>query len=52
MLYVKEANDKDIEKEWLFVKEMPEDENGLTNECYDIKREGVQNWIKLLFGEK
>ena len=29
MLYVKEANDKDIEKEWLFVKGMPEDENGL-----------------------
>ena len=38
MLYVKEANDKDIEKEWMFVKEMPEDENGLTNEWPDISR--------------
>ena len=32
MLYVKKANVKDIEKEWAFVRDMPEDENGLTNE--------------------
>ena len=31
MLYVKKANLEDIEKEWAFVRDMPEDENGLTN---------------------
>lgn len=31
MIYLKEANVQDAEKEWLFVQAMPEDENGLTN---------------------
>ena len=31
MIYLKKANPEDLEKEWLFVREMPEDENGLTN---------------------
>ena len=31
MLYIKEANIEDAEKEWLFVAAMPADENGLTN---------------------
>ena len=26
MIYIKEANIEDTEKEWLFVKDMPEDE--------------------------
>ena len=38
MLYVKEANIDDIEKEWQFVKEMPEDENGLTNSWHGVSR--------------
>jgi len=32
MIYLKAANVEDTEKEWLFVKEMPIDENGLTKE--------------------
>ena len=31
MLYLKAANVQDIEKEYLFVRDMPVDENGLTN---------------------
>ena len=38
MLYIKAANYADIEKEWLFVKEMPTDENGLTNEWSGCSR--------------
>lgn len=43
MIYVKEANIEDIEKEWLFVKDMPEDENGLTNEWSGISRTDFEN---------
>lgn len=39
MLYLKEINYEDIEKEYLFVKDMPVDENGLTNEWHGISRE-------------
>jgi len=39
MLYLKPANYEDIEKEYLFVKDMPIDENGLTNEWHGISRE-------------
>lgn len=43
MIHIKEANFEDIEKEWLFVKDMPEDENGLTNEWSGISREDFEN---------
>ena len=36
------ANFDDLEKEWLFVKEMPEDENGLTNQWAGISREDFE----------
>ena len=39
MLYLKEANPEDIEKEWLFIKDMPEDENGMTNPWHGISRQ-------------
>lgn len=39
MLYLKEANYDDIEKEYLFVRDMPVDENGLTNEWHGVSRE-------------
>ena len=39
MLYLKQANYEDIEKEYLFVKDMPVDENGLTNQWHGISRE-------------
>lgn len=37
MLKLKEANFDDIEKEWQFVRDMPEDENGLTNDWFGKK---------------
>lgn len=39
MLYIKEANFEDIEKEYLFVRNIPVNENGLTNEWHGILRE-------------
>ncbi len=39
MLYLKEVNYEDIEKEYAFVRDMPMDENGLTNEWHGICRE-------------
>jgi len=39
MLYLKPANPEDWEKEWAFVREMPADENGLTNQWAGISRE-------------
>lgn len=38
MIYLKEANYDDVEKEYLFVKDIPIDENGFTNEWYGISR--------------
>ena len=42
MLYVKTANIDDLEKEWLFVREMPADENGLTNAWFQVSREDFE----------
>ena len=42
MLYLKEANYEDIEKEYLFVKDMPVDEKGLTNEWHGISKEDFE----------
>ncbi len=42
MLYLKETNYEDIEKEYLFVRDMPIDENGVTNEWHDISREDFE----------
>ena len=39
MLYLKAANYEDIEKEYLFVRDMPADENGMTNKWHGISRE-------------
>lgn len=35
-LYLKETNDEDAVKEFLFVRDMPTDENGLTNKWNGI----------------
>ena len=45
MLYVKAANLTDLEKEWLFVKELPSEENGFTNEWYQISRDEFANHV-------
>lgn len=42
MLYLKEANFDDIEKEYVFVRDMPEDENGLTNPWHGVSREAFE----------
>ena len=42
MLYLKEAIAEDVEKEWPFVRDMPEDENGLTNQWHGISREAFE----------
>ncbi len=42
MICLKKANMEDLEKEWLFVREMPEDENGLTNAWHDVSREDFE----------
>ena len=39
MLYIKAANYDDIEKEWLFQRSIPEDENGFINDYHGISRE-------------
>ncbi len=36
---LREANLEDLEAEWAFVRDMPEDENGLTNSLHGISRE-------------
>lgn len=38
MLYLKKANFDDIEKEYLFVRDIPEDENSFTNNWHGISR--------------
>ena len=39
MIFLKKANPEDAEKEWLFVRDMPKDENGLCNSWSGITRE-------------
>ena len=38
MLILKPANYKDIEKEWLFQRNIPVDENGFLNNYHGISR--------------
>lgn len=43
MLYLKKINYENIEKEFLFVRDMPVDENGMTNKWNGISREDFTN---------
>ena len=43
MIDLKKLNREDMEKEWQFVRDMPEDENGLTNSYHGISREDFEN---------
>ena len=43
MLYLKKLNAEDLEKEWQFVRDMPEDENGLTNSFHGVSREDFEH---------
>lgn len=56
MLYLKEINYEDIEKEFLFVRDMPIDENGLTNKwngisLQDFKNKALKEMIAFSKGE-
>ena len=42
MLYLKEINFDDIEKEYRFVRDIPFDENGFTNQDYVWAKYGVE----------
>ena len=42
MIYLKKACPEDLEKEWQFVRDMPEDENGLTNSYHGISLEAFR----------
>ena len=42
MLYLKKANFDDIEKEYLFVRDIPEDENGFINEWHGVSRDDFE----------
>ena len=43
MIDLKKLNAEGMEKEWQFVRDMPEDENGLTNAYHGISREDFEN---------
>ncbi|MBP5378990.1 MAG: GNAT family N-acetyltransferase, partial [Ruminococcus sp.] len=48
MLYLKTANTADIEKEYLFVRDIPEDENGFINEYHRISREDFDDALDVI----
>ena len=51
MLYLKPANYEDIEKEWLFQRSIPADENSFINDYHDISREGFDTAISMIIAQ-
>lgn len=51
MLYIKPANYEDIEKEWLFQRRIPSDENGFLNDYYDISREDFDTALETMIAQ-
>ena len=45
MLYLKEANMEDIEKEYDYITNLPEDENGFTNPNFGCTREEFEKTV-------
>ena len=43
MIYLKKANAGDLEKEWKFIRDMPEDENGMTNSWHGVSLEDFRD---------
>lgn len=43
MLYIKKANYKDIDKEYQFLKDLPQNENGVINDYYGLSKEEFTN---------
>ena len=54
MLYLKKANFEDMEKEYVFMRDMPEDENGMGNVWHGVSRADFENIAlpKMLANEK
>ena len=48
MLCLKAANREDIEKEYLFVRDVPKDENGFINEYHGISREDFDDALDII----
>ncbi len=51
MLYLKAANYEDIEKEWLFQREIPSEENSFINEYNNISREDFNKAIETIIAQ-
>lgn len=45
MLYLKAASSEDIEKEYLYITSLPEDENGFTNPIAGVSKEEFENIV-------
>lgn len=45
MLYLKAASSEDIEKEYLYITSLPEDENGFTNPNAGVSKEEFENIV-------
>lgn len=48
MLYLRKANRADTEKEFLFVRDIPEDENGYINTNHGISREDFDEALNII----
>lgn len=51
MLYLKAANYEDIEKEWLFQREIPSEENSFINEYNNISREDFNKALEIIIAQ-
>ncbi|MBR3023948.1 MAG: GNAT family N-acetyltransferase, partial [Oscillospiraceae bacterium] len=51
MLIIKSANFEDIDKEWLFQRDIPVDENGFLNDYNGISREDFDNALETMIAQ-
>ncbi len=51
MIYIREANFDDFEKEWLLVRSIPTDENGYINRWYGISRKEFDKALYMMIEE-
>ena len=51
MLILKSANYEDIEKEWLFQRDIPVDENGFLNDYHDISRNDFDTALETIIAQ-
>ena len=51
MIYIREANFDDFDKEWLLVRSIPTDENGYINRWYGISRKEFDKALYMMIEE-